>query len=247
MCLLVMALRSHPRFPFILATNRDEFLDRPAQPAHWWSDAPEILAGRDMQAGGTWLGMTQQGRFAMVTNYRDLRRPRTKGRSRGLLVLDALNGALHPGTDATYDGFNLLHGDLPRLRYTSNITGTTEEVGSGMHAMSNSLLDTPWPKVKRAIELFEPVVAVDEPSPDALFDLLRDDRRAAPQDLPDTGIDREWEEALSSIFIKTPTYGTRCSTVIMLDNRGHVRFEERSHLTGKHVRVDFHVQPLLAT
>ncbi len=242
MCLLVMALRSHPRYPFILATNRDEFLDREARPAHWWQDAPHILAGRDARAGGTWLGITRAGRFAMVTNYRDLRRPRINGRSRGLLVRDALDGSPRPGMDAAYDGFNLLHGDLPTLRYTSNITGRVEEVPPGLHGMSNNLLDTPWPKVVRALDLFAPAIAGPEPDVEALFGLLRDEQRPADDHLPDTGLDRDRERALGSIFIRTPTYGTRCSTVVMLDREGTVHFEERTHPDGGIVRSTFAVE-----
>lgn len=243
MCLLVMALNSHPRYPFILATNRDEFLDREARPAHWWPDAPRILAGRDERAGGTWLGITRGGRFAMVTNYRDLRRPRINGRSRGLLVRDALDGSTRPGMDAVYDGFNLLHGDLPTLHYTSNITGRIEQVPDGLHGMSNSLLDTPWPKVLRALDLFAPAIAGPEPDVEALFHLLRDEQRPADDLLPETGLDRDRERALSSIFIRTPTYGTRCSTVILFDEAGNVVLEERTHHDGGHARFSFRTRP----
>ena len=127
------------------------------------------------------------------------------------------------------------------MRYASNITATDVEVPSGIHGMSNHLLDTPWPKVRRAIELFTPIVQEQEPSIDALFELLLDGRQAPDSALPSTGVELKWERALSSIFIRTPDYGTRCSTVITLDSTGRVRFEERSQLTGGRAAFDFSV------
>ena len=232
MCLIVLANGVHPRFPFILAGNRDEFLDRPAKAAHFWPDAPDLLAGRDLKAGGTWMGITRAGRFAALTNHRDRRRPHAEGPSRGALVRNALEDRdLEDGRN--YDGYNVLYGPLAALRYRNNIVGTDVPLPTGVHAISNALLNTPWPKTIRARRAFEPIISDPMPDVDALFELLLDEQKADDDDLPDTGVGREWERALSSIFIRTPDYGTRCSTVILLDVEGHVRFEERVHTTGR--------------
>lgn len=241
MCLIVLAYKAHPRYPLIVAANRDEFLDRPASPAHFWPDAPYILAGRDLKAGGTWLGITTAGRFAALTNHRDLRRPSVSGRSRGALVRNALERDLPPLSGVEYEGFNLIHGRLNALRYLNNIDGTDIVLAPGIHGISNHLLDTPWPKVVRARERFTRIIAVDEPSMDDLFTLLSDPTRAADDALPDTGLDLERERALSSILITTEGYGTRCSTVVMVEMDGRVRFEERTHYPKGEVRHDFRV------
>lgn len=231
MCLMVMAYRCHPRYPLILASNRDEFLARPTLPAHAWSDGSGIIAGRDREAGGTWLGITRAGRFALLTNHRDPLHPRPKTRSRGLLVTDALRDLrIDPG--AGYEGFNLVHGTFDGLRYLNNINSADRPITPGIHTLSNALLDTPWPKTNRARSLFEQAIDHDVIDTDALFNLLKDDQRASDQELPKTGVPLEWERALSPIFISMPAYGTRCSTVITMDDNGAVRFEERVHATG---------------
>lgn len=242
MCLIVLAYKAHPRYPLIVAANRDEFLDRPASPAHFWPDAPHILAGRDLKAGGTWLGITTAGRFAALTNYRDLRRPSVSGRSRGALVRDALEHDRPSITGAEYEGFNLIHGPVHALRYLNNIDGTDVALAPGIHGISNHLLDTPWPKVVRARDRFAQLIAVDEPDPLELFALLSDPTRAEDRLLPDTGLDLERERALSSILISTEGYGTRCSTVVMVGVDGQVWSEERTHYPKGEVRHDFQVR-----
>ncbi|MBZ0205053.1 MAG: NRDE family protein [Flavobacteriales bacterium] len=228
MCLIVLAYKVHPRFPLILAANRDEFLDRPAKPAHFWADAPDILAGRDKRAGGTWLGITKSGRFAAVTNYRNMRMSFPPGPSRGLLVRQALEEGIDPRNTGAYAGFSLIHGALDHLRYHNNINGVDEPISQGIHGLSNHFLNTPWPKVvkakqamKRLLEL--PVAEMK----DGLFHLLADDGIAPDKALPDTGLPLEMERAASSIFIHTPGYGTRCSTVVLVEKEGTVRFKER--------------------
>ena len=232
MCLMVMAYRCHPRYPFILASNRDEFLARPTQPAHEWNDGSGIIAGRDEEAGGTWLGITRAKRFALLTNHRDPLHPKPKKRSRGLLVTDALLGEALDA-HAQYEGFNLVHGPIDGLRYTNNNDGGDHAIEPGIHALSNAVLDTPWPKTIRARALFEQAIDRDVIDHDALFNLLKDDQRAKDDALPRTGVPLEWERALSSIFIRASDYGTRCSTVITVDNNGRAHFEERVHATDQ--------------
>ena len=240
MCLLVLAHQSHPRYALILASNRDEFLDRPAVPAHFWPDSPGILAGRDQQARGTWMGISIAGRFAVITNYRDLRNPIKGSRSRGLLVWDKISGREDDGAHQ-YDGYNLISGEIGALRYQNNINGAEAALAPGIHGLSNHVLDTPWPKVRRALALFDPILSDHEPSVSDLFELLKDDKAAPDADLPDTGLGLERERALSPIFIRTPGYGTRVSTVVLVGHDGHVRFEERNHHTGQTVREEFDI------
>lgn len=239
MCLITLAYKAHPHYPLIVAANRDEFLERPALPAHFWSDAPHILAGRDQRAGGTWLGITTTGRFAALTNYRDLRRPVVNGLSRGALVRTALEHDVLNVDPKHFDGYNLIYGPIGALRYTNNIAGTDAPLSAGIHGLSNHLLDTPWPKVVRARDAFARAIAVDEPSVEDLFALLRDPVPAADGELPDTGLDLPRERALSSAFIATEGYGTRCSTVVLVRADGEVRFEERTYAPQGEVRHSF--------
>ena len=229
MCLIALAYRVHPRFPFIIAANRDEFMDRPTERAHFWGDTAHILAGRDLRAGGTWLGITRTGHFAAITNYRDLRRSPVGGPSRGQLVRAALEGVIDTSATDVYEGFNLLYGPLGALRYHNNLQPMDEALTPGIHGLSNHFLDTPWPKVERATAEMRQLVA----GPDAelipgLFTLLAHDAVALDELLPDTGLPLPLERAASSIFIRSSGYGTRCSTVVLVDREGRVRFEERT-------------------
>lgn len=235
MCLVVFALHRHPDYPLIFAGNRDEFHQRPTEAMHWWTN-PRILAGRDRTAGGTWLGVTRDARFATVTNYRDPDEQRPEAVSRGQLVLDALlrrDMGRHCETlEATghrYNGFNLLWGDPAGLYYYSNQDGRAQAVSPGIHGLSNGLLNTPWPKVRRVRQgmgrLLSAEVAVTS---DALLEMLSDPRPAEEDLLPDTGVPREWERLLSSPFIVSPAYGTRASTVVMMAADGTVSVRERT-------------------
>jgi uncharacterized protein with NRDE domain len=234
MCLVVMAYKVHPKYPLIVAANRDEFLDRPTVPLHFWNDAPHILAGRDQRAGGTWMGLTNRGRFAALTNYRDLRRPDVEGPSRGALVQHALEQDIDMIDTSRYAGLNLVHGHYDDLVYHSNITGAHTALEPGIHGLSNHLLNTPWPKVQRAKAGLVEAIRSDEPDPDHLFELLSDDTMASDDALPDTGIGLQWERVLSSIRIRTEGYGTRCSSVILVDAQGKARFMERSFFPVGH-------------
>ncbi|MEO8598265.1 MAG: NRDE family protein [bacterium] len=231
MCLIVFAWKMAPDVPLIAAANRDEFLDRPTAPAMAWDDYPQIYAGRDLQAGGTWMGITQPGRFAAITNIRAPSEKRADAPSRGNLVADFLCGNLSPqsyidaiqNTVAAYNGFNLLVGDREQLIWFSN-RGTEDArngqpLAPGIYGISNALLDTPWPKVVRTKAQFASLMCQRAPE-EAYFDMLFDTTRAASDcRLPKTGIDIELERLLSAPYIQAPNYGTRASTLVWLNNK----------------------------
>ena len=237
MCLIVFAWQVHPEFPLVLGANRDEYFDRPTLPAAFWPERTDLLAGRDLQKGGTWLGITRHGRVAAVTNYRHgLYAPR-EARSRGQLVASFLGGESAPDAflarvaadPNAYDGFNLIAGDRGGLHYYSNRNGEPQPVGAGVHGLSNALLDTPWPKVQRAKAALSILLGAEKPSLLAgVFALLADESRPADAELPATGVSLEWERLLSAAFIASTDYGTRCSTVLLVDRRGDLTFVERS-------------------
>jgi uncharacterized protein with NRDE domain len=234
MCLALVALDAHPRLPLVIAANRDEFHARLAAPAHWWPDG--TLAGVDLEAGGTWFGVTRPGRWALVTNYREgiPRDPRAP--SRGGLVTRALAERTAPlacaaqlAIDGTrYHGYNLLLGESGTAAYTSNRASGALALGPGIHGLSNHLLDTPWPKVVRAKQRLAACLAPDAVDIESLFALLSDRTQAEPAALPATGIAPEWERLLSSAFIVDARYGTRCSTVLVVAGDGTARFVERN-------------------
>ena len=237
MCLIAIGWKLRDDYPLMLAANRDESFSRPAAPAAFWDDHQEVLAGRDLLQGGTWLGVTRSGRVAAVTNYRDGRRPKRGTRSRGWLVRDYLLAHDTPAgflervsaTADQYDGFNLIAGTQTELLHYSNCSTQVSALSTGAHGLSNHLLNTPWPKVQHARQALTALAdAPAETLPAALFALLADERSAPDEALPDTGVGLELERVLSTAFIRTPNYGTRCSTVLLVDRTGRVRFEERS-------------------
>lgn len=245
MCLIVFAYDCHPAYRLILGANRDEFRDRPAEPARFWSDAPHILAGRDKQAGGTWLGVTTNGKLAAVTNYRDPRRQVADPPSRGKLVSGFLRDKTVTAEEfqkvlnrdgEMYDGFNLLYGSSNELYYFTNRGGSSGPVMPGIHALSNHLLDTRWPKVTVAKSRLEVTLQQTDVDPERIFEALSDRAPFAGRLLPDTGVGPERERLLSPIFIEGETYGTRSTTVLLIDRNGGVTFVERvfdpSHKTS---------------
>lgn len=241
MCLIALAYKVHPRFPLIVAANRDEFLDRPAEAARFWLDVPNILAGRDLLAGGTWLGITRQGRFAAITNHRDLHHPVLPGPSRGLLVRAALEHDLDTSGTGVYAGFNLLYGPVDTLHYHNNVQPEGAALVPGIHGLSNAFLNTPWPKVEKAKQAMETLLPLEGPAlVEGLFRLLADERLAPDARLPATGLPLEQERAASAIFIRSPHYGTRCSTVVLVDGQGLVLFLERSR-EGAVVKEGFRI------
>jgi uncharacterized protein with NRDE domain len=235
MCLIFFAINHHPAYKLIVAANRDEFYARKTAPAHFWEDHPHILGGRDLEASGTWMGMNKNGKISLVTNYRDPANINPVAPSRGKLVSDFLLNGDTPEEylgkvserASQYNGFNLLTGYPDQLWYLSNYKKGIQKLESGVYGLSNHLLDTPWPKVNRGKGKFTNVIDNSVVEPEALFELLNDEQRASDQSLPDTGIGLERERALSSMFIKTNGYGTRCSTVILVSHDNHVLFSER--------------------
>jgi uncharacterized protein with NRDE domain len=237
MCLIVVAWRARADMPLVVAANRDEWRERPAEPARWWPDHPEIFAGRDLQAGGTWMGITRGGRFAAVTNFRDPSDKRSTARSRGGLVTEFLLGAESPARFLSnlsaraheYNGFNLILGDRASLFYYGSREGEPRAIEPGVHGLSNHLLDEPWPKVVRGRSRMEAALSSpgDDPTP-ALFDLLSDVESAPDDELPNTGVGTAWERRLASALITGEEYGTRVSTVLTLSSSGNVTFEERA-------------------
>ncbi|MGH7580669.1 MAG: NRDE family protein [Gemmatimonadales bacterium] len=237
MCLVLIALDSHPDYSLIVAANRDEFYDRPTAPAGFWDDAPAVLAGRDLKAGGTWLGIDRRGRFAAVTNYRQGRREASAERSRGHLVRDFLTTAIGAAETieraradaALYNGFNLIVGDARELLYFSNREGRARTLEPGVYGLSNHLLDTAWPKVTSTKSALGALLSGDPSELIAgLFALLSDRSQPADEELPRTGIGLQWERLVSSAFVVSSRYGTRSSTVVLVGRDGGGVFVERS-------------------
>jgi len=235
MCLLVLAWKHHPRYRLILAGNRDEFHDRPAAPLNWWQDDPRILGGRDLKANGTWLGVARSGRFGVVTNYRDLQAPVENAPSRGQLIPRFLTGATSPkeflddlrGAAPRYSGFNLLVGGTRALYYYSNRGPNPRALAPGVYGLSNHLLDTPWPKLARTRERFNALLSQQEIAPEDLFTMLGDREQASGPDLPSTGLPEDWERVVSAPFIVNERYGTRCSSVLLVERTGRTILQER--------------------
>ena len=236
MCLTVFAYKFHPEYKFIFAANRDEFYDRPTEQANYWKDHPELLAGKDLQAGGTWMGITKKGRFAAITNYRDLKNIKEDAPSRGMLTLDFLINnisaekyyeKIKPALQ-DYNGFNLILGNVDELFYFSTHTNGFEKLKPGIYGLSNATLNTEWYKVKKSKGVLAGLLKQDKVHPWELLNLLNDTQKAKDEELPDTGVGKEWEKVLSSIFIQSPKYGTRSSTAVVVDNENNVRFAEKT-------------------
>lgn len=232
MCLIVFAWRPTHALPLIVAANRDEFHARPSLPLGYWEDAPQIIAGRDLQAGGTWMGLGPDGRFAALTNIRAPGAP-IGSHSRGELPERFLRGQLSPQAYLTelegqlqhYSGFNLLVGDARELWYLNSRTGIPEQLSAGIYGVSNAALNTPWPKLLRARAALHD--CLHAPEAEILLQLLSDPLPAADEELPSTGVSPEVERKLSSVFIASPDYGTRASTVLLRRADGSTDIIER--------------------
>lgn len=256
MCLIFISFKNHPRYKLIVAANRDEFYNRKTAPAHFWEDHPHVLGGRDLEASGTWLGINKKGKLSMITNYRDLQRIIPDAPSRGHLVSDFLIGE-HDATlymeqvankGALYNGFNLIAGDTDQLLYYSNYLKSFQTVNAGLHGLSNHLLNTPWPKVKRGMQKMHPLMTAEKINPEAMLDAMFDAEIASDHDLPDTGIGLERERLLSSMFIKSPGYGSRSSTILTIDWDDTIFLKERvydpsSSFDFTETTFTFHVLP----
>lgn len=232
MCLILVGWQVHPDYPLVVAANRDEFYARPTAAAAFWPEVPEVLGGRDLQAGGTWLGATRSGRFAAVTNVREPGTPPGR-RSRGDLTSSFLLSSQSPIDYAAalvaddYAGYNLLLADTQTLVYASNRGITSQALEPGIYGLSNHRLDTPWPKLLKARESFVQALAT-LPEEQAFFSLLADRRVEADENLPDTGVPLAWERLLSAVFVHSSDYGTRASTLLLRDRTGIVLLHEKS-------------------
>ena len=240
MCLLLLALDAHPCYRLVLAANRDEFYDRPTAAAAFWNEWPELLAGRDLRDGGTWLGITRKGRLAAITNYRDPSSVKEDAPSRGELVRGFLLSAENPETYLArlskkahhYNGFNLVIGAEGRYFWFSNRNGPPQKLCPGIYGICNHLLDTPWPKVTAGKARLKELLS-ETLNPESVFQMLSN-RYIPPDDhLPDTGVGLEWERSLGAIFVERPGYGTRSSTLLTIDQNNHVTFVEKTHDTSQ--------------
>ncbi len=242
MCLIAFAYKTHPKYDLILAANRDEFYARPTRKAQVWEQEgfPRIVAGKDLQAGGTWMGISQDGKWGALTNYRDPEWESQKKTTRGKIVIDYLksdSGAssgiieLHHRND-DYVGFNVLFGDKDELFHYSNKNQNPVAIQPGIHGVSNALLNTSWPKLDAAKENLHSIISNTDFQKEDIFDMLTNQETARDQNLPDTGIPYKWEKAISSIFIQTETYGTRSSSILLIDKSGYMEFTERRYTPG---------------
>lgn len=234
MCLIALAVEAHPAHPLVLVANRDEFLDRPTEPAQVWPQG--FVAGRDGRAGGTWMGLAAGGRWAALTNVRDPRAGRVGERSRGALPVGFLSGDASPEAYVRevhaeidrYDGFNLLVGDPTGVWIVSTHAATPERLAPGVYGLSNATLDAPWPKTVRARERLAGAVERATVDPASLLALL-DDREGAPDaELPDTGVGLDWERVLAAPRIVSDRYGTRATTGLVLNTDGAGVLVERT-------------------
>jgi uncharacterized protein with NRDE domain len=240
MCLYVFAYNAHPLYRFVMAANRDEFYDRPTEKASFWPSDPQVLAGRDLKLGGTWMGITKMGRFAALTNYRDPSSYINHARSRGILVSNFLTRNITPqeyvscviSCRESYNGFNLLTADAANIFYYNKHYSAARILEPGIYGLSNHYLDTPWFKVKKSKQAFADYLKDNDMiEPQALLAIMRDTEQAPDDELPDTGISREREKLLSSIFIQGDDYGTRSSAVLLIGYNNHVLFMEKSYGT----------------
>lgn len=247
MCLFFFAYDCHPRYRLILAANRDEYYKRPTDHAHFWESHPWVLAGRDLEMMGTWMGITRSGRFAALTNFRDPSAQIMNPKSRGMLVSNFLCTHESPNkymqdvaiNSALYNPFNLLVGDTSRLIYYSKQSAFVKELKPGIYGLSNHLLDTPWPKVQKSKQALANYIENERViEPQALFDILANVEPAQDHELPQTGISHEFEKLLSSIFIQGTDYGTRASTVLLIDRNNYVTFKEKSFYPGQEHGVE---------
>jgi uncharacterized protein with NRDE domain len=241
MCLIAFAYQQHPRYPLIVIANRDEFYERPTEQAHWWENEPGLLAGKDVLAGGSWMGVGRNGRFAALTNYREPQNIKQHAPTRGLLVTDYILGNAPTEqylndiqeNGQAYNGFNLLTGGPEELWWYSNRGKQPQKLEPGIYGVSNALLDSPWPKLVHLKEKLAKLLESDTFSHEKALDALVDKTIAPDPELPKTGVPLEWERRLSAMYIEMEKYGTRCSTVLTFEKKGQVRFTEHSYVPDR--------------
>lgn len=250
MCLISFAFGIHPANPLVLIGNRDEFYERPTAALHWWNEPGiNVLAGRDMKEGGTWMGINEKGDFAALTNYRHPVHMIEGRPSRGHLLRDFLNGTLpleefHRrllSQGAQYNGFNIIYGSREELYYFNNIDPKVRQLYPGIYGLSNALLDTPWPKVHQAKQTLRTHLQAADIE-DKLITAFHNDTEAPDDKLPATGVSPEWEKKLSAMFITSASYGTRLTTFVSVDTKGNVVYREKGYVPGSDTRFTFAIQ-----
>ena len=237
MCLILFAWEYSPKYKLVLAANRDEFYSRPTSPVSFWDDFPAVLAGRDLKSFGSWLGINKRGCFAAITNHRDPGSMNPYAPSRGLLVGNFLTGNDKPRkyiediskTGSKYNGFNLLIGDMSELYYYSNIENDIRKIEHGLFGLSNDVLDTPWPKIEKGKRQLRKLInKKDEIESEEIFSILANRDYPGDGTLPDTGVGDVWEKILSPMFITSKIYGTRSSSVLLIEKSGKIAFFEKT-------------------
>ena len=251
MCLILFAWKVHPHYQLVLAANRDEFYERSTRQALWWPEDTRLLAGKDLVGGGSWMGINRKGEWAALTNYREVNNIRNDAPTRGFLVTDFLSTEVGPKSYVNlvdhkanlYNGFNLLIGDQNEIWHYSNRGDRPTKIAKGVYGLSNHLLNTPWPKVKKGMAGLSRWLETKQHSVDSLFEMLQDKEMALDKELPNTGVSMEWERKLSAMFIKSKEYGTRVSTILTISYDQIVHFEERPYVPEGQISVfDFNAQ-----
>lgn len=241
MCLIFFSINEHPKYKLIVAANRDEFYERPALPAHWWKK-PRILAGKDLKANGTWMAVNKKGKFAAVTNYRDPAAFDPKKESRGKIIVDYFNADKESNffkslkqTRTKYNSYNFISYQQDKISYYSNRLDEVTVLKKGNFALSNGLLGMAWAKVEKIKREMSGLLKNNTVEIRDIFELLSDTTLARDDQLPHTGVPLQQERMLSPVFIKSEKYGTRCSTVLLIDQSDHIEFEERTYIPEKSV------------
>jgi uncharacterized protein with NRDE domain len=254
MCLILFSYKLHAKYRLILAANRDEFYDRPTASLDYWSDHPDVLAGRDLKGNGTWLGITRSGRLAAITNYREPAAHMEDAPSRGILIRDFLTGNASKAVSKkskAYNGFNLIAGDPSGFYYYSNRATRVRQLQPGLYGISNHLIDTAWPKIQRGKGLLKGQLNGREKIDiEKIWEILADRSLPADKTLPDTGVGLQWERILAPLFISSPDYGTRSSSIVLMEYSGQITFMERTYFNtsdaagnGETLTYSFKVNP----
>lgn len=250
MCLILVAYKMHPQTNLVVLANRDEFYERPTKNAEWWNESPNIFAGKDLKAGGTWLGVNEYGKFGALTNYRDPSKFNPQAASRGSLVIKYLKSERsipnfidqYIGNTSIYNDYSLFLYDGNNLGYFSSLEEKLINLSPGIYGLSNALLDSNWPKVNRGKKALEEFIKSDELSQEKAFEILSDTTPANDADLPSTGVDLEKERLLSPMHISYPGYGTRSSNVVFFNTDDSIHFYERDHLTGNKIEEKIRIE-----
>lgn len=251
MCLISLAVKTHPKYKLVLLANRDEYHQRPTKKADWWYENGNIFGGKDLSGGGSWLAISKNGKISAITNYRDTSRKVENNISRGLILSNYLENNINAldyfeklsASKDNYEGYNLIFGNQNKLYHYSNISNKLTALDNGVHTISNHLLDTPWPKVLKANEVMQNLVENNNDFPiETAFQLFKNKDKAPDNKLPNTGIGIEYERMLSSIYIDVPGYGTRATSIITIDNNNKVYFEEREFVLKTQSSTSFFIE-----